>query len=141
MRMRLLLLAVAGAMLASGCAIVSYDKFEGKQLVREGEGGTKATVDGIDVWNYGAPPRRYEVMGIVTVTVPTGPVAQSRITSNAAEKAKEMGGSAAVALDGSDPGMQTFVSTALGSNGSYATGTGVSVGRATGRYLVVKYLD
>ncbi|WP_066735707.1 hypothetical protein [Cupriavidus sp. D384] len=135
---------IVGAVLVStlgACAMVDYEKYEGQQLVREGTGGTKSTVDGIDVWSYGAPPRRYEILGVVTVSVPSGPVAQHRITSNAAEKAKEMGGSAAINIDTLDTGTMTSVASAFGSNGSYATGTSMSIGNAKGRYLVIKYLN
>jgi hypothetical protein len=34
--------------------------------VREGTGGEKKTVDGIDFWANGAPPRKFQIIGFIT---------------------------------------------------------------------------
>lgn len=40
--------------------------YEGKNAVREGDGGAKKTVEGVDFWSDGAPPRKFVLLGYVT---------------------------------------------------------------------------
>lgn len=136
---RAILLMLAAAALG-GCAIVDYEKFEGANAVQRGNGGTKSVVDGVDIWSYGAPPRAYRVLGVATATIGNGPAGPRMIKSGIADKVKEAGGNAAINIDTLDTGGGFAVGQAFGSGG-YATGTAVSIGRLTGRYLIVKYED
>jgi len=66
MRKSILLLAVALATPAWAGAKIQYSAYEGAPRVETGNGGTKITKNGIDYWTSGAPPRRYQVIGMVT---------------------------------------------------------------------------
>lgn len=124
----------------SGCASVNYEPFEGANAVQRGAGGTKSVVEGVDIWSYGSPPRPYRIIGMATATVGNGPAGPGMIRSGIADKVKEAGGSAAINIDTMDSGGGVSVGQAFGTGG-YATGTAVSIGRLTGRYLIVKYED
>jgi hypothetical protein len=56
----LVVLSLLGATV-SAADFVSY---EGKDAVREGQGGERKTVDGIDFWSNGAPPRKFKIIGL-----------------------------------------------------------------------------
>ncbi len=65
MKYTLILLAA----LLAGCAHVDYQTVEvpGSAKIVDGKGGTKTVMDGYDIWSNGDPPRRYRVLGIVTI--------------------------------------------------------------------------
>ncbi len=138
--MRAILLAVAAAVL-SGCAIVDYEKFEGANQAQVGSGGTKTVVEGVDIWNYGAPPRPYRILGMATATIANGPAGPSMIRSSIANKVKEAGGNAAINVDTIDSGGGAAIGQSFGAGGGYATSTAVLIGRITARYLIVRYED
>jgi hypothetical protein len=50
-----------------GCALYSNGTFEAYSGANEftGQGGTKRTVDGIDIWDSGLPPRRCRLLGFI----------------------------------------------------------------------------
>ena len=50
-----------------GCALYSNGTFEAFSGPSEfvGHGGTKRTIDGIDVWDFGLPPRRCRLLGFI----------------------------------------------------------------------------
>lgn len=60
----LLLLASAGLLLLGGCASTEFTPWEGN-TIEQGTGGSKKVVNGIDIWQYGTPPRRYQIIGII----------------------------------------------------------------------------
>ena len=51
-----------------GTAMASPEflSYESKNSIRDGQGGERKTVDGIDFWMRGDPPRRYQVIGSLT---------------------------------------------------------------------------
>ncbi|KWA84067.1 hypothetical protein WL29_22130 [Burkholderia ubonensis] len=95
--MSTLLLAVV-----AGCATVDYQPYEGNNNLYHGDGGTKLTVNGVDFWANGAPPRKYTVVGIVTSEIGSGVGDESMIRSAVASKIKEQGGNAAIELSSSE---------------------------------------
>lgn len=129
--------AILVVMLAA-CAQTNYQQYEGRgpQII-EGQGGTKEVINGFDVWDNGTPPRRYQVLGVVVIEDSEGALANLRIRSALAEQIKAAGGNAAVAIDSFGGGQ----SVGMGFNSRGQMSTFVGMGRKTGRWQIVKYLD
>ena len=89
---------LAVCLLAVGCAFTNYSVFEGGDVI-EGTGGTKKTVDGIDIWNNGTPPRKYKVIGIIDDVRRESLIGMAGYESRLVKKAKEASGDAIVFLD------------------------------------------
>jgi len=94
-----LMLAVA---LAWPTAVVAQEflPYEGKNAVKEGEGGTKKIIDGVDFWADGAPPRPFKLLGYISdrrhKTGLVGMIRMSSLESDVAELAKKNGGDAVI---------------------------------------------
>lgn len=58
-------LAASVAQPAIAGAKVTYSAYEGKPVIKTGEGGTKVSKNGIDYWTSGEPPRRFQVVGMI----------------------------------------------------------------------------
>ncbi|AEV27729.1 hypothetical protein Dsui_3399 [Azospira oryzae PS] len=82
-------LAIALAVLLSGCATVDFQPYEGKNNSYEGNGGTKVVVDGIDFWANGTPPRKYTIIGMVVSEVGSGVGDESLIRNAVASEVKK----------------------------------------------------
>ena len=122
-----------------GCAQTNYQQFEGRsgpQIV-EGQGGTKAIVEGYEIWDNGTPPRRYQVLGVVEVEDFDNLFGNQRIRSALANQIKLAKGDAAVVVDRSGGG--SGMSMLIGSKGQVAVGP--SFGKKTARWQIIKYLD
>ena len=91
-------LALFVSVISMGCATVDYQPYEGKTTVYEGTGGNKLTVDGIEFWSNGTPPRKFEVIGSVTSEVGSGYGDEGIIRSAVATEVKSKGGNAAIQL-------------------------------------------
>lgn len=136
--MKKIALAALVALMA-GCAQTNYQQYEGRggpQIV-EGQGGTKEVIDGYEIWDNGNPPRRYQVLGVVTVEDFDNVFGRQRIRSALAAQIKEAGGNAAVVMDSTGGGQS--MGMAFNSRGQLATGT--SFGKKAARWQIVKYLD
>src|SRR5437660_12614299 len=59
-----ILFLLAITVLCVGCTSTDFQSWEGRNSVVEGHGGTRKVVDGMDVWTFGDPPRRFKVLGI-----------------------------------------------------------------------------
>jgi hypothetical protein len=74
--------------------------YEGKDAIQEGIGGEKKTVDGIDFWSNGAPPRRFQLLGYITdsrmKTGLIGMIRMSGLESSIAKQARDAGGDAVI---------------------------------------------
>ena len=57
-------LATLGLLFA-GCAQPEFITYVGPGIISTGLGGTHTRRDGIDVWTNGAPPRRYQILGVI----------------------------------------------------------------------------
>ena len=93
---RILLLALC--VLIAGCASTNYTTFEGGRVI-EGTGGTKKTVDGIDIWNNGTPPRKFKIIGIIDDVRRQSLIGMAGYEGALVKKAKEAGGDAIIFLD------------------------------------------
>lgn len=135
--MRGLFIAVAALALAA-CAQTNYQKYEGRtDQIIEGQGGTKEVIDGYEIWDNGDPPRRYQVLGVVTVEDFDNVFGNQRMRSAIAEEIKKAGGDAAIVQDGYSQGQS--MNMMMNSRGQMAVGP--SFGRKNIRYRIVKYLD
>jgi hypothetical protein len=93
---KILLFAVCAIL--AGCASTKYSPFEGGRVV-EGTGGTKKTVDGIDIWNNGTPPRKFKIIGIIDDVRRQSLVGMIGYEGAPVKKARQEGGDGIVFLD------------------------------------------
>lgn len=130
---------LAAALLLTSCASTNFQQYEGRNgpKVVEGEGGTKETIDGYDVWGSGTPPRRYQVLGMTAIEDFDNVFGNQRIRSALVAQIKAAGGDAAIAMDTSGGG-QTL-GAAFSSKGTMTPMVGF--GKKANRYEIVKYLD
>lgn len=91
-------LVAALTLLLAACATASFQPYEGRDAVREGAGGTKLVVDGVDIWANGTPPRRYEILGVVVSEIGGIANQDSAIRSAVAGEVKKRGGDAAIEM-------------------------------------------
>jgi hypothetical protein len=57
------LIAIPGHSHAQARAV--YSKYEGKEIIKTGEGGSRTTKHGIDYWTSGEPPRKFQLIGTI----------------------------------------------------------------------------
>lgn len=135
-----------------------FTPYEGKDAVQEGTGGSKKTVDGIDFWSNGAPPRKFQIIGFMEDTRrKSGLFGMARMASlegSIAKIAKKEGADAVILVESGDEVIglysqnnQTVRGTASGSgNTTYMQGSGSGASSSVGvkdhhsKYAVVKYL-
>jgi hypothetical protein len=132
-----LLIALAVATPALGQAKIEYSGYEGPAQIVTGTGGTKITKNGIDYWTSGTPPRRYQVVGMVTDKRDEQWDGGHAIGSpSIAKKVKAAGGDAVIVQSQNE----------AGHTGGYGFGSGFAAFLAMGgsktmtAMLVVKYL-
>jgi hypothetical protein len=77
--------------------------YEGRDAVQQGNGGEKKTVNGVDFWSSGAPPRKFKIIGYVTDRGPNsgliGMIRMSSLESSIAKEAKKAGGDAVILMN------------------------------------------
>src|SRR6266446_2740361 len=114
-----ILFLLAITVLCVGCTSTDFQSWEGRNSVVEGHGGTRKVVDGMDIWTYGDPPRRFKVLGIIQDERPGGIIPMARLKHDIVEKARQNGGNAVI-----------LVSSASQLAGYYTSGsvTGYSYG-------------
>jgi len=114
----------------------TFAAYEGPAAIQTGTGGTKITKNGIDYWTSGTPPRRYQVLGILTDARKDRPTDGNVLGSKSvAKRTLEAGGNAVIFGDQSAKvsGASAFATE------SFAATTIQT--RTTTQLLVVKYLD
>jgi hypothetical protein len=85
---RLLTLLLATTILC-GCASTDFQPFESQApITGQGIAGTRKVVDGVDIWTFGAPPRKYRVLGVINDTRGAGPLPMAGYYSGIAAKVK-----------------------------------------------------
>jgi len=80
----------------TGCTNTEFQSWEGRNSVVEGRGGTKKVVDGIDIWTFGDPPRRFQVLGIIQDERPGGMIPMAQLKHDIVQKARQNGGDAVI---------------------------------------------
>ena len=91
--------AIFSSALISGCALYAsteFQPYETKVQSVDGQGGAKETVDGIDFWTDGEPPRKFKMLGVINDVRVANPITMSGLKSAVALKAKEVGGNAVI---------------------------------------------
>lgn len=129
----------------AGCATTEYKAFEGKFNVIDGQGGTKVVVDSMEIWDNGAPPRKFKVLGIIDDERPGGLIPMSQLRSDMVKKAREAGGDAIIQLNSQSQIAGYYTSGSASAYGNSATAYGSSttmpVRRNMAKYAVIKYLE
>jgi hypothetical protein len=131
----------------AGCASTSFESYEGRDTTRMGQGGTRKTVDGIDLWNNGDPPRLYKVIGYIDDSRMSGPLHIAMRDGEIAKKVREAGGDAAIFISSQSQlaGIVSSGSTSGYSFGNQAStyGAGFSspASRSVSKYVVIKYVN
>ncbi|MDP8983613.1 MAG: hypothetical protein M3N97_00970 [Pseudomonadota bacterium] len=155
-RVTLAMMAIAG--LSANAFADDFTAYEGKNTIFDGNGGEKTTVDGIDFWSNGAPPRKFKLLGYIEDTrLKSGLIGKLRMSglqSTVAKETKKAGGDAAILVDAnsettgfvgarntSEQASATGYGNAATAQGhSFATGASAAVQKQHTRYAVVKYL-
>jgi hypothetical protein len=125
--------------LLAGCALYTPTQFTEWRGPAEfkGAGGTVRNIDGVDVWTFGEPDRRFKLLGLIeqdyydnnsVMSFLAGATKDSRII----KAAKEQGGDAIIILRRD--------SRLLGYS-AYSVGTLSANTQTTSIIAVVKYLD
>jgi hypothetical protein len=130
-------------LLAGICAAAAEPQFHPYEtrgpMIKEGQGGERKIIDGIDIWAHGDPPRRYQILGSITDERSTAPVlfghGMTDLPRDIASAVKTAGGDAAI-LD-SQADAITGVYSRSYDNGQVQTFADET---RKSRYLVVKYL-
>jgi hypothetical protein len=144
----------AAALLLAGCALYTQTSFTEYRGPSEftGRGGTVKNVEGIDVWTFGEPDRRFKVLGMIdqshynnrsVMSLIAGAVKDSEIVAIA----KKYGGDAIIFM-GADSVVTGYSTSGYVSGqavGGYSSGYGTAYTHANRqtntRVLVIKYLD
>jgi len=139
-------LLLAATVLLFGCTTTEFESWEGRNSVVEGRNGTRKVVDGMDVWTYGDPPRRFQVLGIIQDDRPGGLIPMARLKHDIVAKARQSGSDAVILVSSASQlqGYYTAASASAYGYGNYASGFGTSttvpITRRTSTYVVIKYL-
>jgi len=139
----------------TGCS-TSYYRYEGGQIL-EGQGGALKTVNGIDIWIEGTPPKKFQVVGVITDNRPGGPIPMANRNAQVAAKARANGGDAVllqfderelVGFHSTGSSYSTGQATAFGGSGmgtaygsTATTGSGftTAIDRRKAKYYVIQY--
>ena len=118
-------------------AKIDFSAYEGPPVIRTGEGGTRVQRNGIDYWTSGTPPRRYQVIGMISDKRDEQMDGGHAIGSpNIAGKVKRAGGDAVIVQNQEEAGKSA--GGGFFGNGYGFMGMGGSKTITT--MLVVKYL-
>jgi hypothetical protein len=146
--MKSTLVLLISALVLAGCASTNFKTFETRgESIIEGQGGTKTVHEGMDVWDYGDPPRKFKVLGIIEDERPGGIIPMSQLKSDVVRKAREAGGQALIQIrsEAQIVGYQTFGSASATAYGNRATATGFSttapLRKNYARFAVIQYID
>ncbi|NWK77231.1 hypothetical protein [Aquitalea sp. LB_tupeE] len=124
--------------LLQACTTSDYTMFEyrnGSKII-DGEGGSKRTVDGVEIWDAGDPPHRYRIMGMIRVSDYDMAYVNTTMLHAIAQQVRHSGGSAAILLN-SNGGMRTAIDSMTWHE---RLGTPQENGYRILRALVVQYL-
>jgi hypothetical protein len=146
--MRLASVLVAITMVGCAATVTEFKAYEGRgNATIEGKGGTKVTVDGMDVWDYGDPPRKFRVMGIIDDQRPGGIIPMNQLRGDIVRKARGVGGDAVIQLNNQSQ-IAGFYQTGYASGqafGNVATASGFATAmplrKNFARFAVIKYED
>jgi hypothetical protein len=135
-------LVIASCFLSTASWSQEFVAYEGKNAVREGDGGAKKVVGGVDFWSDGAPPRRYQLVGFITdrrnKSGLVGAISMSSLETDVASVAKKNGGDAVILMQ-SDAETIGAVGMANAAGG-FGWGASRGVQKQNSKFAVVKYV-
>lgn len=129
----------------SACASTEFKAYEGNNKTFTGNGGTKTTVNGIDIWDTGSPPRQFVVLGIIDDKRGGGIIPMYQFNSDISKKVIEVGGDAAIQIsnDTKITGYTTnnnATAYAFGNTATaYGSGTISPIRKNYAKFVVVRY--
>lgn len=139
-----LVILASGVWTTPAQAKPQFAAYEGLDAIQQGRGGTRATRNGIDYWTTGAPPRRYQIIGVITDRKCMGiSLCGNAINRPAtAEAVRANHGDAVIVLGKSDDtrGMVGGASAYAGPNATEGFGWSSAVLERGATMLVIKYL-
>lgn len=143
---RRVLIGLFAAMLVPTAALAKQDyaTYEGADAIRTGAGGSRISKNDIDYWTTGTPPRRYQILGILTDARKNRLLDGNVIGSKSVAKIVKSAGGDAVIVAGSETRDWGTIGTADGDiSGSTFSGSfnSISITRTTTQLLVIKYLE
>ena len=104
-----------------------------------GAGGEKTPLHGIDLWTAGLPPRKFEVIGLITDNRPCGMIAMCMRHYQIAALAKRHGGDALILkFDRSGMRWRAPVSSPQSDPGTDLMTTPIK--QEVSKYFVIRYL-
>lgn len=125
-------LVLALSLAAGGAAAASdFASYDGKDAIRDGQGGTKITTESVEFWTSGSPPHRYRILGVLTDSRGSGLLSGSVTGSGVAKHVRALGGDAAIILSQDSQVRGAIISSGV---------VGVAR-RNTTQLLIVKYED
>jgi hypothetical protein len=152
-------LLLASALAAGPIYAQEFSKWEGKEIVREGEGGTKKVIGDVEFWADGTPAKKFVLLGYIDdrrhKTGLVGKVRMGSLEKDVAKIAKENGGDAVLLL-ASDAETVGYVGSSNAttqanaySSGNRAYGTAYTSGSVTSaavqkqvsRFAVIKFVE
>jgi hypothetical protein len=142
-KLSLISAAVAVTLALPVHAKTRYETYEGRNSVAVGQGGSRLTKGGIDFWNTGDPPRRYQVIGIIRDNRGTGALFGNAVgSSGIAKLVLKAGGDAVIILNeaSSLTGVWTQGNVAAYGNQAYASGLAIPIQERVTTMAVIKYL-
>lgn len=123
-----LLALLLNAALLVGCASTEYQALESQApITGQGVAGTRKVVDGVDIWTFGTPPRKYRVLGVINDTRGAGPVPVAGYYSGIAAKVKQYGGDAAIEVSS----QRQYIGTTSFANATTTTSGGFTAAATT----------
>jgi hypothetical protein len=130
-------------LLLGGCTLYSNNTFEPYSGPNEvtGQGGSMRTVNGIDIWDTGSPPRRFRILGYIfqhnvdNASDAMSVIANLDTENEVIKQAKKAGGDAII--------LEVQNSKNLGYTGNvdyYGNYSATSTTMTNSRIAVIKYL-
>jgi hypothetical protein len=150
------IILIATVAILTGCSTNYFDYSGSKPII--GRGGASTTLNGVDLWIEGTPPRKFQIIGVITDNRPGGPIPMAARNGQIAALVKKKGGDAALMsfdereFAGTCTSGDSYTSaqaTAYGSPGfAQAYGSSTTVGsemthaiyRRSSKFYVIRYL-
>lgn len=132
--------------LVACAATTEFKPFSSGESIFVGQGGTKVVVNGMEIWDDGDPPRKFQVLGYID-DERHGGIPMMQFRSDMVKKARDTGGDAIVQLTSRSRITGYFKTDALMTDpgGNPVTGLDTSmtmpVRRNVAKFAVIKFLD
>jgi hypothetical protein len=148
--------AIVLAIALSSCAS-NYYSYSGSPVLT-GNGGASKSINGIDLWVVGTPPRKYRVVGYIEDTRLGGPIPMAMRNPQLAAMVRQRGGDALLLSSDNEQIMGSFSTASASATGwgnattfgntttfngganAFGTGTTMPIIRRSARYYVIKYI-